>query len=51
MSKKILSIVLALVMLLTMGTVALVSVSADLATIPEQPADTYRYYFYSREVA
>ncbi|MBR2724300.1 MAG: hypothetical protein IKB72_02540, partial [Ruminococcus sp.] len=49
MSKKILSIVLALVMLLTMGTVALVSVSADLATIPEQPADTYRYYFYLPE--
>ncbi len=46
MSKKILSIVLALVMVLAMGTVALVSVSADLAALPEQPADTYRYYFY-----
>ncbi|MBE6738500.1 MAG: hypothetical protein E7566_07630 [Ruminococcaceae bacterium] len=49
MSKKILSIVLALVMVLAMGTVALVSVSADLATLPEQPADTYRYYFYMPE--
>ena len=46
MSKKILSIVLALVMVLAMGTVALVSVSADLADLPEQSADTYRYYFY-----
>ncbi len=46
MTKKILSVLLAIVMVLAMGTVALVSVSADLADLPEQPADTYRYYFY-----
>ena len=46
MSKKILSIVLALVLVLSMGTVALFTASADLADLPEQPADTYRYYFY-----
>ena len=45
MSKKILSIVLALVMVLAMGAVAF-TVSAGLSDLPEQPADTYRYYFY-----
>ena len=45
MSKKILSIVLALVMVLAMGVVAF-SVSADLSELPEQPEGTYRYYFY-----
>ncbi|MBQ4569679.1 MAG: hypothetical protein IJA62_06490 [Ruminococcus sp.] len=46
MTKKILSVLLAVVMVLAMGTVALVSVSADLADLPEQPAETYRYYFF-----
>ncbi len=49
MSKKIISVLLAVVMVLAMGTVALVSVSADLASLPEQPADTNRYYFYMPE--
>ncbi len=46
MSKKILSIVLALVLVLSMGTVALFTASADLADLPEKKADTNRYYFY-----
>ena len=49
MSKKILSVLLALVMVLAMSTVALVSVSADLADLPEVPAGYYRYYFYMPE--
>ncbi|MBR3971873.1 MAG: hypothetical protein IKJ83_03180 [Ruminococcus sp.] len=49
MTKRIFSIVLALVMVLAMGTVALVSVSADLAELPEQAEGTYRYYFYLPE--
>ena len=46
MSKKIISVLLALVMVLAMGTVALVSVSADLATLPELEDGYYRYFFY-----
>ncbi len=46
MSKKIISVLLALVMVLAMGTVALVSVSADLASLPEKPDNTKRYFFY-----
>ena len=49
MSKKILSIVLVLVLVLSMGTVALFTASASLEDLPEQPADTYRYYFYLPE--
>ena len=49
MSKKILSIVLALVMVLAMSTVALVSVSADLADLPEKAEGTKRYFFYMPE--
>ena len=46
MSKKIISVLLALVMVLAIGTVALVSVSADLASLPEKPDNTKRYFFY-----
>ena len=46
MSKKIISVLLALVMVLAMGTVALVSVSADLATLPEVAEGCNRYFFY-----
>ena len=46
MSKKIISIVLALVMVLAMSTVALVSVSADLSDLPEKAEGTKRYFFY-----
>ena len=49
MSKKIISVLLAVVMVLAMGTVALVSVSADLADLPEVAEDCYRYYFYLPE--
>ena len=38
MSKKILSIVLVLVLVLSMGTVALFTASASLEDLPEQPA-------------
>ena len=43
MSKKILSIVLALVLVLSMGTVALFTASAEL---PEKAENTNRYFFY-----
>ena len=46
MSKKIISVLLALVMVLAMGTVALVSVSADLADLPEVADGCNRYFFY-----
>ena len=49
MSKKILSVLLALVMVLAMSTVALVSVSADLADLPEVADGCYRYFFYMPE--
>ncbi len=46
MSKKIISVLLVAVMVLAMGTVALVSVSADLASLPEVADGCYRYFFY-----
>ena len=46
MTKKILSVLLAVVMVLAMGTVALVSVSADLTDLPEKEEGMNRYYFY-----
>ncbi len=46
MSKKLISVLLVAVMVLAMGTVALVSVSADLASLPEVAEGCYRYYFY-----
>ncbi len=49
MSKKIISVLLAVVMVLAMGTVALVSVSADLADLPEVADGCNRYYFYLPE--
>ncbi|MGN0452623.1 MAG: cohesin domain-containing protein [Ruminococcus sp.] len=45
MSKKLISVLLAVVMILAMGTVAMVSASAE-ATLPELADGYYRYYFY-----
>ena len=46
MSKKILSVLLAVVMVLAMGTVAMVSASAQIDSLPAVADGCYRYYFY-----
>ncbi|MBQ3073548.1 MAG: hypothetical protein IJD19_02580 [Ruminococcus sp.] len=50
MTKKLISVLLAVVMVLGMGTVALVSVSADLASLPEVAEGCNRYFFYMPEI-
>lgn len=46
MSKKIISVLLAVVMVLAMGTVAMVSVSANIDSLPAVADGCYRYYFF-----